>query len=122
MLITHNSSTASPMLTLKYMNVEERNHVQPRWMRDFVVQEFVVPDDFDKTPPPGTALSRLDSFLCDKSVFVIITCMYTLRRGGKWETWALENPADAKLYFSRPYCETAVRELGYPDMRASWLL
>jgi hypothetical protein len=94
------------------MNVPDMLY-QAKWK-----ERFVVPADYDQTPVEGNNLSRLDSYLCDKSVLGVITAVYPWRPHWKWETWAVENPHDADAYFSAPYCDVAVRELGYP--KTTW--
>ena len=80
--------------------------------RKFRTIRYRVPERADLTPQDGP-LPLLDHLLTDTSVISVIRYFYD----GATPEWAGANQDIALLYFSRPFPEQAIRQLGYGDLR-----
>ena len=76
-----------------------------------VSNAYVVPPDFDLTP---TEMRSLDYYIKDSDVVLVVKhVMTTPVYPHDWSDWAVNNPVEALLFFSRPYPVVAVHLLGY---------
>jgi hypothetical protein len=74
---------------------------------------YIVPPDYDLTP---MEMQSLDYYIKDSDVVSVVKqVMMTPVHPHDWSDWAVNNPVEAPLFFSRPYPVVAVRLLGYSN-------
>ena len=87
---------------LQYMN---------RTTHPGVSNAYIVPPDFDLTPMERRSL---DYYIKDSDVVSVVKHIMTKPvYPHDWSDWAVNNPVEAPLFFSRPYPVVAVHLLGY---------
>jgi hypothetical protein len=71
---------------------------------------YIVPPDYDQTP---MEMRPLAYYIKDSDVVLVMKHVMTEPvYPHDWSDWAVNNPTEAPLFFSRPYPVVAVRVLG----------
>jgi hypothetical protein len=74
---------------------------------------YIVPPDYDQTP---MEMRPLAYYIKDSDVVLVVKQVMTEPvYPHDWSDWAVNNPIEAPLFFSRPYPVVAVRVLGYSN-------
>jgi hypothetical protein len=82
-----------------------------RIMHPSASNAYIVPSDYDLTP---REMQLLDYYIKDSDVVEVVKHVMTAPvHPHDWSNWAVNNPVEAPLFFSRPYPVVAVRLLGY---------
>lgn len=89
----------------KYMQMNQDHHRN-------IFNDYIVKDDFDKTPVGE--LQPLNRYVTTKDVIRFVKNKYDIAPDEQDETWARSHALEANNYFSGPiYPRVAIRELGY---------